>query len=214
VNEKDLFMRIVNHPDLAAPAEKDKARSPSTVYLDKFRQKLTFFPVERDVKQILEACKVADFLILGFSAEEEVDEYGELCLACILAQGVPSVASVVMGMDSLPQKKKGEVKKALVSYIADFFPDDQKLFTLENDLETFNLLRHLSTSHPRNILWRDRHPYMVKAPSLFFFFVCLFFVCFFFVFFKTPVFACGPFTCSLLKILRLRRNQKLPTWVL
>jgi len=157
---KDIFLKVVAHPDLQVADEATRTRAPSTLYLEKFRQKFTFLPVERDVTQILEACKVAEFVVFGFSAEEEVDEYGELCLACIQAQGVPSVASVVVGVDSLPQKKKGEVKKALVSYIADFFPDDQKLFTVDNTLEILNLLRHLSTAHTRPVLWRDRHPYM------------------------------------------------------
>lgn len=160
ITAKDVFLKVVNHPDLSGPADCDRTRAPSTLYLEKFKQKFTFLSVERDVTQILEACKVADILVMGYSAEEEVDEYGELCLACIQAQGVPSVASVVVGLDPLPQKKKAEVKKALVSYIADFFPDDQKLFTVDNDLETLNLLRHLSITHTKPILWRDRHPYM------------------------------------------------------
>ena len=133
------------------------------MFMDKFRQKFTFFHVERDVKEILEACKVADFVVFGYSSEEEVDEYGELILACVLAQGVPSVINVVVGSEQLPQKKKVEVKKALTSYIADFFPEDQKLFTLDSSADTLNFLRHIATAHTKSILWRDRHPYMVNT---------------------------------------------------
>jgi len=160
VDAKLVFEKIVSHPDLIAATE-PKARCPASVNMEKFRQKFTFFYVEHDLPAILEACRVADYLVLAFSTEEEVDKFGELCLAAILAQGVPSVVSVAMGIDALPPKKKGETKKALISYIADFFPDDQKLFSVDSETECLNLLRHLSTSHPKNIVWRDRHPYML-----------------------------------------------------
>ena len=129
--------------------------------MDKFRQKFTFFYTSRNLWEILEATKVADFIVLIYSPDEEVDEFGELCLASILAQGVPSVVNVVANFEILAQKKKNEVKKALLSYIADFFPEDQKLFQLDSDSDILNFLRHISTAHPREILWRERHPYMV-----------------------------------------------------
>ena len=141
--------------------KKKKDTHVTTAYMEKFKQKFTFFHVSQDLDEILEASKVADFLVCIFSAEEEVDQYGELCLTAILTQGVPSIVNVVEKIESVPIKKRNDIKKALMSYIADFFPNDQKLFTLENDGDILNILRHISSSHPHQIAWRDHHPYMV-----------------------------------------------------
>jgi len=110
---------------------------------------------------MLEAAKVSDFIVFCYSTEEEVDEYGELCLSSLMAQGIPSVINIALGMDSKPSKKKNEIKKALLSYVADFFPEESKILPLDTESDVFGLIRHISVSHPKSVVWRDRHPYMV-----------------------------------------------------
>ncbi|CAG8841983.1 20551_t:CDS:2, partial [Gigaspora margarita] len=43
----------------------------------------------RNFIDILDACKMADFMLLILSAKVEVDQFGELCLKAIQSQGFP-----------------------------------------------------------------------------------------------------------------------------
>jgi len=56
------------------------AGKPNTVTVDRFKQTLQYVPVERDLLGVLDACRVADFVVLVLSAQEEVDPEGELLL--------------------------------------------------------------------------------------------------------------------------------------
>lgn len=68
---------------------------PSVLSVDRFKQKLQFIPLRRHLLDILDALKVADFVLFVMSAEVEVDSFGELCLTTIKAQGVPSIVNIV-----------------------------------------------------------------------------------------------------------------------
>ncbi|KAF9339581.1 hypothetical protein BGZ91_005464 [Linnemannia elongata] len=60
---------------------------------DRFKQKLQFVPLQRNYIDIMDAAKVADFILFVMSAVEEVDKFGEMVLAGIQSQGVPSVVA-------------------------------------------------------------------------------------------------------------------------
>jgi len=51
--------------------------------------------VKRDLLSVLDACKVADFVVLVLSAKQEVDEHGELLLRSIEAQGISNTIPAV-----------------------------------------------------------------------------------------------------------------------
>jgi pre-rRNA-processing protein TSR1 len=76
------------------PTEKDLCGS---IYLTSDRQKQTLQLLlpSRNFIDILDTVKVTDFCVFLLSAEEEVDQFGELCLRAIQSQGVPSVVNVV-----------------------------------------------------------------------------------------------------------------------
>ena len=67
----------------------------STVYSDKFKQKLTYILPPRNFISILDAAKVADFVVFILSATEEVDEFGELCIRAIESQGVSNTFGII-----------------------------------------------------------------------------------------------------------------------
>lgn len=72
-----------------------KSASVFEIEIDRFKQKLSYLPVQRDLWPALEACKVADYVVLVLSPEEEVDSKGELILRAIESQGISTVYTVV-----------------------------------------------------------------------------------------------------------------------
>jgi pre-rRNA-processing protein TSR1 len=69
---------------------------------ERFKQKIQFILLERNFIDILDACKIADYILFVISAEVEVDQFGELCLRAIQSQGSPTVITTAMvGLASL-----------------------------------------------------------------------------------------------------------------
>lgn len=67
----------------------------SRVRIDRFRQSVMYIPAKYDLMNALDACRMADFVIVVLSAEKEVDEEGELLLRSIEGQGISNVFAVV-----------------------------------------------------------------------------------------------------------------------
>lgn len=65
------------------------------VEVERFKQRMEFVCVERDLLAAMDACKVADYVLLAVSAVQEVDAFGELILRSIEGQGIPNVYSAV-----------------------------------------------------------------------------------------------------------------------
>ncbi|KAG0304524.1 hypothetical protein BGZ98_005410 [Dissophora globulifera] len=128
---------------------------------DRFKQKLQFIPLQRNYIDIMDAAKVADFLLFVMSAVEEVDKFGEMVLAGIQSQGVPSVVATVSNLEITPAKKHSDIKKSLLSFTNHFFPDEAKVHALDNATETVNILRTMANQLPKSVHWRDTHPYML-----------------------------------------------------
>ena len=63
--------------------------------MDRFKQKVSYVLAGRDLIPVLDACRVADFVVFVLSAEQEVDQHGELLLKSIESQGVSSCFSAV-----------------------------------------------------------------------------------------------------------------------
>lgn len=134
---------------------------------DRFKQKLQFVPLQRNYIDIMDAAKVADFILFVMSAVEEVDKFGEMVLAGIQSQGVPSVVAAVSNLESTPAKKHSDIKKSLLSFTNHFFPEESKVHALDNPTETVNFLRTIANQLPKSINWRDTHPYMLAEDIAF-----------------------------------------------
>lgn len=110
---------------------------------------------------ILDACKIADFVLFVLSPVTEVDSFGEQSLRAIKAQGVPSVVSCVQRLDKVPQKKHHDIIKSLEKYIVFHFPDAcDKVFPVHDPQGRGNMVRYLSQHVPRKLAWRDRHSFI------------------------------------------------------
>ncbi|KAK4216168.1 hypothetical protein QBC37DRAFT_310792 [Rhypophila decipiens] len=151
--------------------EVDVPESAFRVSVDRFKQKIQYFPLKRDLTACLDAAKVADFVVLVLSAEDEVDELGELILRSIEGQGLSTVFTVVQGLNNIePAKQRQSVVSSLKSYITHFHPEQEKVYSLDNRQECSNLMRSLCSATPKGIRWRDERSWMlvehVEFPSL------------------------------------------------
>ncbi|KAK3345420.1 hypothetical protein B0H65DRAFT_466585 [Neurospora tetraspora] len=132
------------------------------VPVDRFKQKLQYFPLKRDLTACLDAARVADYVVLVLSAEEEVDEIGELILRSVESQGLSTLFTVVQGLNKIePQKQRLSVLSSLKSYITHFHPEQDKVFSLDNRQECSNLMRSLCSTTPKGIRWRDERSWML-----------------------------------------------------
>jgi pre-rRNA-processing protein TSR1 len=122
-------------------------------------------PVERNVMDILDIAKIADYLILVTSAVEEVDHFGMLVLSSIKAQGVPVILHAVQHLSHVSTTKQATVKKSLSSFMSHHFPEALKIFDVESNQEISHLLRVIASQSPKKISWRDQYAYMVAEEA-------------------------------------------------
>lgn len=134
--------------------------TPVDVYYSNHRQNIRYIPVDREAISILDACRIADFVLFVVSAVVEVDEIGEAHLSMTKAQSIPKVLSAVQHMNQVSAKHVASTKKALSAYMEHHFPDNGKVFDLDVEAEISTCLRFITQSHPKIIIWRDRHSYM------------------------------------------------------
>ncbi|KAL4760185.1 small subunit rRNA maturation protein TSR1 [Aspergillus foveolatus] len=142
----------------------------SRVRIDRFRQNLQYIPAKYDLMSALDACRMADFVVLAISAHLEVEEQGELLLRSIEGQGVSNVIAVVQGLDKVnPPKKRPQVAGSLKSFLNHFYPSVDKVLSIDSRQECSNAIRSLCTATPKGIRWRDDRSWMliedVKWPE-------------------------------------------------
>ncbi|KAL2160089.1 hypothetical protein VTH06DRAFT_1744 [Thermothelomyces fergusii] len=132
------------------------------VPVDRFKQKLQYIPLKRDLAACLDAARVADFIVLVLSAEVEVDALGELILRSVESQGMSTLFTVVQGLNKIePAKQRLSVVASLKSFITHFHPEQEKVYSLDNRQECANLMRSLCSTTPKGILWRDERSWML-----------------------------------------------------
>ncbi|KAM0321730.1 hypothetical protein ACHAQA_009969 [Verticillium albo-atrum] len=148
--------------------EADIEENPFRVSVDRFKQKLQYVPLKRDLNAVLDGTRVADFVVVMLSAGVEVDPLGELMLRSLESQGMSTLFTVVQGMDKVePAKQKQQVLGSLKSYITHFHPEQEKLYSLENRQECSNLMRSLCNTTPKGIRWRDERSWLLAEEIQF-----------------------------------------------
>ncbi|KAJ5435292.1 hypothetical protein N7491_005887 [Penicillium cf. griseofulvum] len=143
---------------------------PTRARIERFRQSVQYIPAKYDLMSALDVCRMADFVILVMSSEVEVDEEGEMLLRSIQGQGISNVLTVVQGLDKIdPPKKRPQVANSLKSFINHFFPNIEKVMSLDSRQESSNAIRSICTATPKGIHWRDDRSWMfvedVKWPE-------------------------------------------------
>ncbi|XP_068126188.1 pre-rRNA-processing protein TSR1 homolog [Hyperolius riggenbachi] len=133
----------------------------------KLKQRWRFVQAERDnLHSLLDLAKVADTLLFVLDPQNGWDSYGDYCLSCLFAQGLPSYVLAVQGMNEIPVKKKTDVKKQLSRVIEKRFPD-AKLFHLDTEQEATILMRQIATQKQRHLAFRSRRSYLLAHKAEF-----------------------------------------------
>ncbi|KAL8666431.1 MAG: hypothetical protein Q9202_001454 [Teloschistes flavicans] len=148
-----------------------QVEGPRRVNVERFKQTLQYVPVENDLVSVMNACRVADFVILLLSPEQEAGEHGEQLIRAIEGQGISNVLTMVQNLHIIqPQKKQSHIVTSLKSYINHFFPDQDKVSSLDSDRECANVIRSLCTTTPKGVVWREDRTWMlvenVKWPEI------------------------------------------------
>jgi len=129
--------------------------------VDRFKQKVQYIIVKRDLLAALDACRVADFVVFVLSANEEVDAEGESILKSVESQGISNTFTVCQGLDKVePAKQRPSVISSLKSYITHWLPSTERVYSLDNRQEAANLVRSLCTTTTKGVRWRDQRSYM------------------------------------------------------
>uniref|UniRef100_A0A4W6G5S5 Pre-rRNA-processing protein TSR1 homolog n=1 Tax=Lates calcarifer TaxID=8187 RepID=A0A4W6G5S5_LATCA len=135
--------------------------------LPRFKQRFTFLSHNTaDMHSLLDVAKIADSLVFVLDSAEGWDSYGDYCLSCLFAQGLPSHALVCQGVSDLPVKKRVESKRALSKITEVRFPD-ARLFPLDSEQDATLLLRHLGTQRQRKLGFRSRRSHLLAQHVTF-----------------------------------------------
>ncbi|KAJ1731423.1 ribosome biogenesis protein tsr1 [Coemansia sp. Benny D160-2] len=147
------------------PLASETGRTRVVLDVARFKQTVQFVEVRRNLLDIVDAAKVADYMVMGLSADEEVDAFGEQCLKAIQNQGhtavFPVVQSAELAESSMSAKRLADVKKSLLSFMGYFFPDVDRVFAAESESEALAILRFITAQVPKQIKWRNARPYML-----------------------------------------------------
>ncbi|KAL9620674.1 MAG: hypothetical protein Q9160_004810 [Pyrenula sp. 1 TL-2023] len=132
------------------------------VKVDRFRRNLLYIPSTRTLLDALDTCRLADWVIILLSVEEDFDETTEMLLRSVEGQGVTNVIAVVQGLEEACEpKKRPKAMAELRASIGRFFPDLERIYSLDSKSDCSNLVRSLCTASTRGIRWRDRRSWML-----------------------------------------------------
>uniref|UniRef100_A0A3Q3JQ48 Pre-rRNA-processing protein TSR1 homolog n=2 Tax=Monopterus albus TaxID=43700 RepID=A0A3Q3JQ48_MONAL len=135
--------------------------------LPRFKQRFTFLQQSTaDMHSLLDVAKIADSLVFVLDSSEGWDSYGNHCLSCLFAQGLPSYTLVCQGVSDLPVKKRVESRRALSKITELRFPD-ARLFPLDTAQDAILLLRHLGTQRQRKLGFRSRRSHLLAQHATF-----------------------------------------------
>lgn len=129
---------------------------------ERFKTSLQFINVPyRDIYAALDASKVADYVVFVLSSSVEVEEWGDVLLRMLQAQGLPDVVTVVSSDSSLDSKARPGVLKSLLSFIQYFVPSQAKIYDLHAGADRLNAVRALSEGKPGDVRWREGRTWLL-----------------------------------------------------
>ncbi|KAI9760009.1 MAG: hypothetical protein M4579_001948 [Chaenotheca gracillima] len=138
----------------------------SRLAVDRFKQRVDFISVGRDLLQALEVARAADFVVFVISAQSEVSELGEAIIRGVEGQGVTNVLTLAEGLDNVePPKRRPNVIDSLRRFMTHFFPDQTKIHALFSRQECLNVMRSICTTTPRGIRWREERSWMLVEEA-------------------------------------------------
>ncbi|XP_069568523.1 pre-rRNA-processing protein TSR1 homolog [Brachyistius frenatus] len=135
--------------------------------MPRFKQRFTFLSLSTaDMHSLLDVAKIADSLVFVLDPTEGWDGYGDYCLSCLFAQGLPTYALACQGVSDVQVKKRVESRRALAKITEVRFPD-ARLFPLDSEQDGTLLLRHLGSQRQRKLGFRSRRSHLLAQQVTF-----------------------------------------------
>ncbi|XP_067864676.1 pre-rRNA-processing protein TSR1 homolog [Heptranchias perlo] len=154
-------LRLIQSDETASVYESNDGAERFGLVFPRFKQRFYFVRANSgDIHAILDLAKVADTLMFVLDPYEGWDSYGDFCLSCLFAQGLPSHVFVVQGINDLPVKKRMDAKKHLSKMLEKRFLD-AKPFYLDTEQEAVLVIRHIAMQKQRRMAFRDRRSYLL-----------------------------------------------------
>ena len=131
------------------------------VHIERFKRNLLYITASMELLNSLDVCRLADWVLLVMSVDQELGQTEDVLLRAIEGQGITNVVVVVNGMDhTAPVTKRSKVLGLLRAQIARYFPTIDKIFALDSKPDCANLVRSLCTAATRGIRWRDQRSWL------------------------------------------------------
>src|SRR2546423_1499278 len=132
------------------------------VEVERFKRNLLYMPAGRDIIDALDTCRLADWVVLVATSDQDFTAAEDALLRAIEGQGITSVAAIVQGSNqaqpgSSSSKSAVNLKKSLNHY----FPSLDKVYSAANKSDWANLVRSLCTATTKGIRWRDNRSWML-----------------------------------------------------
>ena len=138
--------------------------STVTVLAPTSKRRITITPCARDIYSVLEVAKVVDCIVFVSDVHAAVDSFGELCVASLCAQGLPTSFHVVHGLSSVTPKQQSSVKKEYSKTLADLV--NGRVCFVDTATDARDFIWPLLNQTGKPIKWRDVRAHMlVEATS-------------------------------------------------
>lgn len=96
----------------------------------------------------------------GSQRSELIDTWGEEILEASISQGLPTSIVAITGLESIPIKKRQDVKQQAQDKVTKWIPDE-KILTLDKQADALNLIRKAGNQKQRNIIFRAKRPHLL-----------------------------------------------------
>lgn len=160
-------LRLIRSDEAASVFNSDESGESFGLVSSRFKRRFYFIRVNAgDIHAVLDLAKVADTLLFVLDPYEGWDSYGDFCLSCVFAQGLPSHVFVVQGVNDLPIKKRAEAKRNLSKMLERRFLD-AKPFHLDTEQEATLVIRHMAMQKQKHLTFRERRSYLLAQHVAF-----------------------------------------------
>ncbi|KAL9089081.1 MAG: hypothetical protein Q9165_005894 [Trypethelium subeluteriae] len=115
----------------------------------------------KDLFATLDACRVADFVIFVLSAQEMLDDFGDLVLTAAKAQGISHFMMATQGSSVMgSQNRKRAATETLQVFMRQRFPEQDRLRYLDVTRDCATIMQWICSKTPKGVSWRDDRSWM------------------------------------------------------
>jgi len=133
---------------------------PASTQSARLKQRVTVMPSPRDLAALLDLSRVADTLMFLVRAGTEADAFTATCVTTLCAQGVPTTCHVVLGLEQLPVKRRGDIRRAAAKEASASFPDT-RVHSVEKPGDVATMLWTTLAQKRRRVRWREVRPHVI-----------------------------------------------------